>query len=106
MAMPKLVYVHEGIDYERSDKTRTRLKNIRYFGGIYKESEDLWLEVANYIDSKYNLDAIETIYLSGDGASWIQLTAMDPKEQICSDNYHLKKYILLRSHYDKGVYQN
>jgi hypothetical protein len=108
MAMPKLVYVHEGIDYERSGKTRTRLKNIRYFGGIYKESEDLWLEVANYIDSKYNLDAIETIYLSGDGASWIQ-TGLQwiPKSRFVLDNYHLKKYMITATSHlnDKGVYQ-
>lgn len=41
IAMPKIVYVHEGIDRERSSDTRARLKNIKYFGGMYKESEDL-----------------------------------------------------------------
>jgi hypothetical protein len=38
--MPKLVYVHEGIDYERSTKKRKVLKKPRYFGGI-SDSEEL-----------------------------------------------------------------
>jgi len=47
--MPKLVYAHEGIDLEKSSKTRRSLKNFRYFGWIYKESEELWLEIIDYI---------------------------------------------------------
>jgi hypothetical protein len=107
-AMPKLVYVHEGIDPERSSKTRTRLKNIKYFGGMYKESEDLWLEVMEYIDKQYNLDSIETIYLSGDGASWIK-TGLDwiPKSKFVLDNYHLKKYMITATAHlnDEDIYQ-
>lgn len=106
--MPKLVYVHEGIDPERSSKTRTRLKNIKYFGGMYKESEDLWLEVMEYIDKQYNLDSIETIYLSGDGASWIK-TGLDwiPKSKFVLDNYHLKKYMITATAHlnDEDIYQ-
>lgn len=108
IAMPKIVYVHEGIDPERSSKTRTRLKNVKYFGGIYKDSEDLWLEVAQYIDEQYNLDYIETIYLSGDGAAWIR-TGLDwiPKSRFVLDNYHLKKYMVTATAHleDKSIYQ-
>ena len=64
--MPKLVYVHEGIDAEKSTVKRNVLKNVRYFGGDFK-SEDLWIKVAQYIDNQYDEQAIETIYISSDG---------------------------------------
>ncbi len=106
--MPKLVYVHEGIDPERSSRTRRMLKNIRYFSGMYKESEELWLEVMEYIDKQYNLDFIESIYISGDGASWIR-TGLNwiPKSKFVLDNYHLKRYMITATAHlnDKGIYQ-
>jgi hypothetical protein len=49
ISMPKLVYLHEGIDAEKSSLKGMYLKNVRYFGGDFK-SEDLWLKVAQYID--------------------------------------------------------
>jgi REP element-mobilizing transposase RayT len=94
IAMPKLVYVHEGIDLDKSSKKRKVLKNPHYFGGIYKNSEDLWLEVEEYIDNQYNMDSVETIYLSGDGAPWIrQGLNWIPKSRFVLDSYHMKKYI-------------
>jgi len=91
--MPKMVYVHEGIDYDKSTKKRKVLKNVRYFGGLLK-SEDLWLEVSKYIDEVYDINKVETIYLSGDGAAWIkQGLNWIPKSKFVLDNYHLNKYI-------------
>ena len=45
----KLVYVHEG--YKDSDTERRELKNVVYFGGLYrnKDNEKLWNEVKKYI---------------------------------------------------------
>ena len=106
--MPKLVYVHEGLDYDKCTKKRTRLKNIRYFGGVYKESEDLWLKVSEYIDEQYDIDFMDTVYLSGDGASWIK-TGLDwiPKSRFVLDKYHLKKYIIAAtSHLEDDAYKN
>lgn len=91
--MPKLVYVHEGIDGEKSTTKRTVLKNLRYFGGDIK-SEDLWLKIADFIDKQYEYESIETIYISGDGAPWIrQGTQWISKSRFVLDNYHLNKYI-------------
>ena len=94
IAMPRLVYVHEGIDQEKSTVKRKVLKNVRYFGGEYRDSEKLWLEVFEYIDKMYKLDSVEVIYLSGDGASWIR-KGLDwiPKSKFVLDNYHLNKYV-------------
>jgi hypothetical protein len=81
ISMPKLVYVHEGIDGEKSTKDRKVLKNVRYFGGEIN-TEELWLKVAEYIDTIYNEESIETIYISGDGAPWIrQGTQWIPKSK-------------------------
>lgn len=93
ISMPKLVYVHEGIDTEKSTVKRNVLKNVRYFGGDFK-SEDLWLKVAQYIDDQYDEETIETIYISGDGASWIrQGLHWIPKSRFVLDNHHMNKYI-------------
>jgi len=91
--MPKLVYVHEGIDYEKSTKKRKVLKNPRYFGGI-RNSEELWLEVSQYIDATYCIEKVETVYISGDGASWIkQGLQWVEKSKFVLDKYHLSKYV-------------
>lgn len=63
--LPKMIYVHEGMDADKTTKSRKALKNRRYFGGVYKESEDLWLAVTEYIDKQYDIDVIDTIYISG-----------------------------------------
>lgn len=91
--MPKLIYVHEGIDHEKSTEGRRVLKNIRHFGGL-GDSEDLWLEVSQYIDEVYDIEKVETIYISGDGATWIK-QGIDwiPKSKFVLDNYHINKYI-------------
>jgi len=89
----KLVYVHEGTKKKGS---RAKLKNVYYFSGQYKNVEDLWLEVIDYIDANYEVDKIETTYLSGDGASWIQegLNWL-PRPKYVLDRYHLNKYVLM-----------
>lgn len=89
---PKLVYVHEG--KKLVSKDRYELINKRVFSGVYSSSEDLWLEVADYIDEAYDMDKIEKIYLSGDGASWIkQGVEWINKSEYVLDRFHLSKYI-------------
>ncbi len=91
-AEPKLVYVHEG--REKAGKDRWMLKNPRYFGGMYKEAEELWNEVADYIDKVYTYENIEKIYLSGDGANWIKAgTGVIAKSIFVLDRYHLNKAV-------------
>lgn len=91
--MPYLVYVHEG--YVDSENKRKKLKNVRYFSGIYKQSEDLWIEVADYLEDNYDTNYLETVYLAGDGASWIkQGKQWLPKVKPVLDKYHLNKYVI------------
>lgn len=91
IGMPKLVYIYEG-SYTKGN--RNILKNIHYIGCLGKNSEDLWLEVAEYIDKKYDVKNIEKIYICGDGASWIKegLNWIE-KSEFVLDKFHLLKYI-------------
>ena len=89
---PKLVYVHEG--RKKISKGRYELQNKRVFSGVYKGSEDLWLEVADYIDEAYDSEKIKKIYLSGDGANWIkQGVGWINKSVYVLDRFHLSKYV-------------
>lgn len=70
--MPKLIYVYEGIIHENG---RNELMNKKYFGGVYEGSksvEQLWEEVSEYIEESYDTEALEKIYINGDGAAWIR----------------------------------
>jgi hypothetical protein len=89
---PKLVYVHEG--RKKISKDRWKLKNVRYFSGVYANSDELWAEVLDYIDKAYDMGTIEKIYLSGDGAPWIKNGLGWIKGSIyVLDRYHLSKYV-------------
>ncbi|QGT99581.1 hypothetical protein SYNTR_1879 [Candidatus Syntrophocurvum alkaliphilum] len=88
----RLVYVHEG--KEKVNKDRYKLINCRYFSGEYNDSEELWLEVAEYLDKAYDIDKVEKIYLSGDGAQWIKEGLNWIKGSLfVLDKFHLAKYI-------------
>lgn len=91
IGMPKLIYVHEG-NYTKGK--RNILKNVHYIGCLGKSSEDLWLEVAEYIDKKYDVKSIERVYICGDGALWIKegLNWIE-KSKFVLDKFHLLKYI-------------
>jgi len=47
------------------------LVHAKYFGGMYKDPERLWWEVYWYIERTYDIDSIEIIFVTGDGANWI-----------------------------------
>lgn len=94
--MQKLIYVYEGIEKQGPKSKRNQLRGKHYFGGLYDGSrnEELWLEVAKYIDETYDMDFLEKVYISGDGASWIkQGVNWIPKIRFVLDNYHQQKYI-------------
>lgn len=94
--MPYIVYVYDGIDTEEDG--RPKLMNIKYFGGIYDGSDgtkQIWDEVYKYIDSAYDVDSIEKIYINGDGAPWIKAGANRmAKAKFVLDKYHMYEYIV------------
>lgn len=94
--MPYIVYVYDGIDTEEDG--RSKLKNIKYFGGIYEGTEGvkkLWDEVYKYIESAYDVESIEHIYINGDGAAWIKAGAKYiGKAKFVLDKYHMYEHIV------------
>ncbi len=89
----KLIYVHEG--HQKVGKRRNKLINTRYFTGFYNgRPDELWYEVLTYLNETYDLEQVEEISLSGDGAAWIK-TGLDviPKSRYYLDRFHLEKYL-------------
>ena len=94
--MPRIIYVYEGV--ESDEGGRPGLINPRYFGGVYDGQEAvsrLWTEVLDYLNEAYDMDAVERIYINGDGAAWIRTgEKIIPKSRFALDKYHMHKYIM------------
>lgn len=90
-AMPRLIYIHEGI---REEGKRRCLKSPYYLSNLKGKPGELWREAYEYIEDNYDTDKIEQIYLSGDGAAWIK-QGLDylPKAKFVLDRYHMSKYV-------------
>ena len=88
----KMIYVHEG--KQAVSKNRNKLLNVRYFTAANQSSEELWLDVARYIDEAYNSEAIIKVIISGDGAPWIKegLNWIEKSVYIL-DKFHLAKSV-------------
>jgi len=104
-AISKLVYVHEGYknkveDKENDKDARSRLKNVHYISGEFKELEEIWLKVADYVDKNYKLD--KKIFIGGDGDPWIKegLNWL-PNSKFILDKYHLNDRIITATVHDQ-----
>lgn len=99
-AQARLIYVHEGVEEE----PRRHLKNARYFTTVDKTPEEFWMEICDYIADHYKLTSIKAIYLSGDGARWIQAgKEYIPGVTYILDRFHLAKYILRATAHVPGL---
>lgn len=99
-AQARLIYVHEGVE----EHPRRHLKNARYFTTVDKEPEAFWTEIGNYIADHYELSSIKEIYLSGDGARWIQAgKEYIPGAIFILDKFHLAKYIVKATAHAPGL---
>lgn len=88
----KLVYVHEG----HTEGRRRKLKNVRYFGGIYegvKGNEELWRSVKEYIEETYEVEGIKTIYFQSDGGGWMKRGKEELGAEFVLDEFHISEYI-------------
>jgi len=94
----KLAYVHEGKSlvnpFSATKNHRYELIGAQYMTGLYPKNDDFWFEVLDYLDNQYDLDSVERVFLSGDGAPWIRAGKdILPKCSFVIDGYHLSKYI-------------
>lgn len=91
-SISRIAYVHEG--REQVSKGRHRLKSTRYFTDTSSNHEDMWLDIATYLENTYEMEKVKKIYLSGDGASWIKSgSAWINGSKYVLDKFHLSKAI-------------
>ena len=75
-------------------QVRKELVDKFTFSGLYKDTQEMWEDVAYYIDCTYKKEEIETAFVMGDGASYIKAgTEWIAKSVFVIDTYHLEKYI-------------
>ena len=99
--LSKLVYVYEGRVPERpvsgSEKPRWKLKNAKYFSGVYEGSKnrELWEEVRRYIEDNYELSEGGHIFITSDGGPWIECAEEVLGEQAVHvlDKFHMNEYV-------------
>ena len=91
-AIVPLISIHDGIEKRGR---RGRCVNIHHISSYGKSTEELWLEAAKWIYDAYEIEAIERIYLHGDGAAWIKEGRnWLPGVQMVLDKYHLNRSII------------
>ena len=75
-------------------QVRKELVDKFTFSGLYKDTQEMWEEVAYYIDCTYKKEEIETAFIMGDGASYIKAgTEWIAKSVFVLDTFHLEEYI-------------
>ena len=75
-------------------QVRKELVNKFTFSGLYKDTQEMWEDVAYYIDCTYKKEEIETVFIMGDGTSYIKAgTEWIAKSIFVLDTFHLEKYI-------------
>jgi hypothetical protein len=102
--LPRLVYIHEG--KEKVGKGRFKLKRPYYLGGLYPDTDELWLNVLTYLEEHYELSEIERIYLCGDGDKWIKKgLEFLPRSVFVLDLFHLDEYLVAALGNNEEAYQ-
>jgi len=93
---PRLACIFEGVEKESENSKRNKLVGKHYFAGVYKNVEDIWLEVLEYIDTVYDEGCLEAVYIMGDGASWIKagVDVLGAKCYFVLDKFHLNQAIM------------
>lgn len=98
--MPKLICLYEDIineSGETSKNPRYALVGKHYFSGIHAgtaENEKLWRQVSDYIETMYDTEYLERVYIAGDGGGWIKAGCeVLEKSRFVLDKYHMMKYV-------------
>ena len=79
---------------EEVKQVRKELVDKFTFAGLYKDTQEMWEDVAYYIECTYKKEEIEKIFVMGDGASYIKAgTEWIDKSVFVLDKFHLEKYI-------------
>ena len=75
-------------------QVRKELVDKFTFSGIYKDTQEMWEDVAYYIDCTYKKEELEKVFIMGDGASYIKAgTEWIAKSVFVLDTFHIEEYI-------------
>ena len=97
-AIVPLVTISEGID--TSNPKRHKLINPLHIAGYGMDAQTFNDQVEACVNERYDLNAVRTIYIHGDGASRIvKLGEHFPNAVHVLDGFHLEKYLKKLSHY-------
>lgn len=88
-AIVPLVTVTAGID---TSNKRHKTINPVHFEGYGINNQDFFEGISSFLDRKYRMQEVETIYVHADGGRWIQ-AAKDwlPNVRFVMDGFHLEK---------------
>jgi len=79
---------------DKVQQVRKELVDKFTFSGLYKDNQELWEDVAYYIECTYKKEIIETIFIMGDGAPYIKAgVEWVEKSVFMLDTFHLEEYI-------------
>lgn len=84
--------VHEG---HKDDFTKRKvLKNVKNFASAKLSYRELWDIIYDYVSKRYDIDKIEYLFVSGDGASGIKdYIDVFPFAIFVLDKFHYSKYM-------------
>ena len=85
-----VILTHEG--HKEDFVKKKELKNTHYIASSILKTDKLWEETYKYLDTVYDLNKVDKIFLSSDGGSWI--TGYDiafPNAIFVLDKFHYRK---------------
>ena len=85
-----VILTHEG--HKEDFVKKKELKNTHYIASSILKTDKLWEETYKYLDTLYDLNKVDKIFLSSDGGSWI--TGYDiafPNIIFVLDKFHYRK---------------
>lgn len=85
-----VILTHEG--HKEDFVNKKELKNTHYIASSILKNDKLWEETYKYLDSVYDLDKVDKIFLSSDGGSWINgYDIAFPNIIFVLDKFHYRK---------------
>ena len=85
-----VILTHEG--HAEDFVKKKQLKNTHYIASSILKADKLWEVTYKYLDNTYDLDKVQTIFLSSDGGSWIKgYDIAFPNIIFVLDKFHYRK---------------
>lgn len=87
-----VILTHEG--HKEDFVKKKELKNTHYIASSILKTDKFWEETYKYLDSVYDLEKVDKLFLSSDGGSWINgYDIAFPNVIFVLDKFHYRKAI-------------